>query len=291
MNTSTSILSAETIESPGFLDALLGQLQEYSLSRYDAASGGFCSRPESGPTVMGATDVVWFRYASNQEDIGAPNRDRLVEFLRAQQDSRTGMVVHTGEDGHAPGHAFWQTVRALRILRADLAHFPEYLRPRCTPDGINKWFDSFNWDTHDCERPGNHHEVLGMVPLAVSLGNKELVETIFQNLGKQQNAETGFWPRSGLNISRTFAYTALHLATGRIPNMPEMIIDAILDAQNETGFWCPKLPSFHTMDSAFVLIRLPGLIGDYREPDAVAALERLSLAMRSVYAAEQHVFF
>lgn len=283
-------LPPETIESPGFLDALRDQLQAWSLGRHEPDSGGFRSEPDVEPSVMGATDVVWLRYASNEADMGAPDRNALTRFIQRCQDPGTGRVAHRSWDGHGGGHAFWQTVRALRILGADLLHFPEHLRPMCTPEGLDEWFAGFNWDTHACERPGHHHEVLGLVPVAVSIENDELVEVLFRNLARQQSTETGTWPRSHTNISRTFAYTALHLATGRLPGMPEKIVDALLASQHADGFWDVRLPHFHTMDAAYVLIRLPPLIGGYRKEDAIAAMRRLSKSMRETYAEEQETF-
>jgi hypothetical protein len=235
---------------------------------------------------MGVTDIVWLRYASNQADCGAPDRAAVVAHIQGRQEAGSGLVCHAPRDGHSNGHAFWQTVRALRILGADILHFPKHLRPMCTPAGLQAWFDGFDWDGQQGERPGNHHELLGLIPIVVSLGDREMTDTVFRNLAAQQNTVTGTWPRSQTNISRSFAYTALHLSAGRIPGMPERIVDEFLRLQMDSGLWDKNLPHFATMDSVYVLARLPKRLG-YREADATTALRRTAKALREVYVWEQ----
>jgi hypothetical protein len=235
---------------------------------------------------MGTTDAVWLRYAVNDPDLGAPDRDAVIRYMQGAQAPSTGMVAHAWWDGHCTGHAFWQTVRALKILGTDLAHFPAHLSPMCSSAGLDAWFAGFDWNSSAGSRPGNHHEVLGLVPVVVSLRDNELTETFFRNLAKQQDPRMGTWPHGRTGISRTFAYTALHLSADRLPAMPEKIVDEFLRLQEDSGLWERDLPGFGTMDCAYVLVRLPKRIG-YREAAAAAALGRLSVAMRSVYAAQQ----
>jgi hypothetical protein len=303
----------DAVYSFAFLDSFCEQIQQWSLALFDPGSGGFRRNADIGPNVLSTTDIVWIRYAVNDADLGAPDREGIVRFIQGKQDPITGKIPHDpGPAGqrHSDGHAFWQAVRALRILGAEPLHFPAHLKPMLTKSGMDAWFADFNWDGAADERrtgipwattgrssrtsldggtnqrPGNHHEVLGLIPGVVSVGDEELTDNLFRNIAKQQNPETGTWPRAKTNVSRTFAYTALHMSAGRLPNMPEGILDEVLRLQNDNGLWDAPLPGFHTMDSAYLLVRLPQRVG-YREADALAALRRLSAAMRRVYAAEQ----
>ena len=52
------------------------------------------------------------------------------------------------------------------------------------------------------------------MPLLANLNDPVWTDTFYRKIAEQQNPETGGFPRSKLNISRTFAYTALHRATG-----------------------------------------------------------------------------
>lgn len=279
------MLSHDIIGSARFLDCLSEQLRYWSLSLFDPESGGFRCNEDAGANVMSTTDIVWLRYAANIPEPGAPDRDRIVRYLHSKQDAKTGRVVHD-YGGHSDGHALWQTVRALRILGAELPYFPTYQKAILILSGMDEWFMSLNWDGFTDEKRGNHHEVLGLIPAIVSLNNSELIENLFRNIEKQQNRETGTWPLAKTNISRTFAYTALHVAVGKIPKMPEAILDAILQMQKESGIWDNNLPGFSTMDSAYLLVRLPKRIG-YRQKDAIDSLQRLSAAMRDIYAKNQ----
>lgn len=284
-----SLLSQDAVYSPTFLDALRDQLHGWSLTLFDPESGGFCCNQAIGPNVLSTTDVVWIRYATSDPNPGAPDRAKIVHYLQGKQDPMTGKIPHDpgpGGQGHVDGHAFWQAVRALRILGAELSYFPAHLKPVRTPQGLDEWFASFNWDGTAGGRPGYHHEILGIVPLIASVADDQLTEVLFRNLAEQQDPQTGTWPRAKTNISRTFAYTALHMAAGRLPNFPEQIVDEILRLQNDSGLWDAGLSGFGSMDSAYLLVRLARRIA-YREDEAVAALRRLSSAMRRIYVAQQ----
>lgn len=292
MTISYPILSRDAVHSRAFLDLLREQLHAWSLALYDPASGGFRRNEQVGPNLLSTTDIVWLRYAINDPQLGAPDREAIVRFLQGKQDPRTGKFPYESSEmalGHCDAHAFWQAVRALRILGAEPLHFPAHLEPVLTPAGLDAWFARFDWDGYTNEHPrhASHHEVLGIIPAIASLNDPALTEALFRNIAKQQNPQSGTWPRAATSISRTFAYTALHMAAGRLPNMPEKILDATLSLQRESGIWEAELPGFTSMDSAYLLVRLPPRIGGYRQAEATAALRRLGEAMRRIYAQEQ----
>ena len=225
---------------------------------------------------MSTTDAVWMRYAVNDPDPAAGHRDAVVAYLQQCQDPVTGKVCHDpgpAGQGHSCGHALWQTVRALNLLGADLAHFPHHLRGAVTPDGLERWFDAVDWDGP----ASNHHEVLALSPLLASLDDPQWTEVYFRKIGAQQDPATGAWPRSRVNISRTFAYTALHRAAGRMPRNPERMLDTILSLQRPDGFWEAE-PRFLTMDCIYLLVRPARVLG-HRRAEADRALARVSAAL------------
>ena len=263
-----------------FLDYLRVRVHDWTESLRDPATGGFRQNDEVGANVMSSTDVAWLRYATNDQDIGGARRDAWVRYLQARQDPRTGMIRHDpgpGGQGHGPGHAFWHTVRALNILGAELPFFPRYLQAVTTPAGLAAWFDATDWESAGA----THHETLGLTPLLASLDDPEWAEVFYRKIAEQQSSETGAWPRSRTSISRTFAYTALHLATGRVPAWPKKIVDVMLRLQGPNGFW-GETPRFRDMDAAYVLARLPGVIR-FREDSARAALEGLASGLGDFY--------
>ena len=188
MKGSFPVLSRDTVYSPTFLGALRDQLRAWSLTLFDPASGGFRCNDEIGPNVLSTTDIVWIRYAVNDPDLGAPDRDSVVRFIQDKQDPATGKIPHDpgpAGQGHSDGHAFWQAVRALRILNAEPLYFPAHLGPMLTVAGMGAWFAGFNWDSAAGERRGNHHEVLGLIPGVVSVGDVELTDNLFRNIARQ----------------------------------------------------------------------------------------------------------
>jgi hypothetical protein len=222
---------------------------------------------------MSTTDVAMVRYATADPDLRGPDHTAWVSYLRDAQDPTTGVVAYNpprGGQTHSDGHAMWQTVRSLNILGGQLAHFPHYLRPVMTPEGLEQWFDQ------DDSPAANHHNVLGLVPILASRNDPEWAEVLYRKIAEQQNPKNGAWPRTKVNISRTFAYSALHRATGRMPPHAEQIVDTILSLQRENGCW-ENNPAFLTMDAAFILVRLPPLL-NYREQDARLAMKRVGRA-------------
>lgn len=265
-----------------FLDNLGQRIHTWSESLWEWMSGGmggFRMNREIGVNLLSSTDIAWIRYAIGENDVGGAVRQAWVDYLQSRQDERTGRYKYEPRIGVklSSGHAFWHTVRSLKILESDLKHFPAYLSDIMSVTGLEAYFDSIDWSSSS----SNHHEVLGLVPVLVSLNNPEWTEVFYEKLGRQQDEHTGVWPkRRPTNISRTFAYTSLHLAIGRLPKMPEKIIDVILSLQRDDGFWDTG-PGFLTMDAAYLLTRLPRRI-HHRQAEALAALGRLQTAMDSL---------
>lgn len=283
-------LSEEDARAPDLLDRFRRAIAPWSRALFDPATGGFRQSDAIGANPLASSDMVWIRYAvghaATPAALGAPDPPALVRFLRGAQDPATGAVRHDrgpGGQGHADGHALWQVVRALRLLGADLPHAPGWLLPLASERGLAAWFDARDWSAGGA---GNHHEVLALVPLLASVSNADrppLVDTLLRKIGEQQDPRTGAWPRDAPapNVSRTFAYTALHLAAGRLPDLAPRIVDAILEVQRPNGLWDPERPHFHTMDAAFLLVRLPPRLR-HREAHARTALRALARATRDV---------
>lgn len=278
-------LRREDLDAPDFLDRLRAAQRHWTVDLFDPASGGFRHNAEIGVNPLSSTDVIWMRYAANDPDLTAPDADAVRAYLQGLQEPDSGRVRHDpgpAGQGHSDAHAFWQTVRALNLIGAPLVHPPGFLAPLLTPDGLAQWFDSFDWNLGWHAGGGNHHEVLGLVPILASRDDPEWAEMYFRKIHEQQDPDTGTWPYGRTNISRTFAYTALHLAVGRIPPMAERVLDRMLDLQTPEGIWETMPPRFHTMDAIYVLTRLPARIG-YREQDAHAGLVKANAVMREIF--------
>ena len=268
---------------PDFLDDLRTEIHEWTESLWDPEVGGFRQNAEVGANLLSTTDVAWLRYATNDPDFSAGHAAEWISYLQNSQDPETGLISYrSAGQGHSDGHAFWHTVRALKVLGADILRFPEHLRGATTVDGLRAWFDAVDWDGP----ASNHHEVLGLVPLIVSLEDPALAEAFYERLAEQQNKTTGAWPRPKPNISRTFAYTVLHVAVGAVPPHADRMLDTILSLQDSAGFWGSE-PHFHTMDAAYLLVRIPNLIV-HRHGDAMRALERLAEALLDFWRQNRH---
>jgi hypothetical protein len=279
-------LQREIIYSPQFLDVFREALHTWTNDLFDPDTGGFRQNEAIGVNPLSSTDVIWMRYAAHDPDLATPDSDAIRTYLQGLQDPETGHVHHDpgpAGQGHGDGHAFWQTVRALNILGAPLAHPPRFLAPMLDADGLAQWFDQFDWRVR---QGGNHHEVLGLVPVLASLNDPQWTEVFLQKIAEQQDTDTGVWPIGRQTVSRTFAYTALHLALGRIPPMPDRLLDTFLDLQQDDGLWNPAPAGFHTMDAIYVLTRLPSRIG-YRESDSHAGLVRANQHMRDMFIKHQ----
>ena len=217
----------------------------------------------------------------NDPDVGGGHREAWGRTLQQYQDPETGIVRYKRDEGgaiHSDGHGLWHTVRALNILGGQLLHFPHQLRDVTTSQGLEAWFDAVEWDT---AHPGAHHDVLGIVPLLANLDDPAWADTFYRKIAEQQDADTGCFPRGKMNISRTFAYASLHLATGRMIPNAKKIVDNLLAHQDSSGFWERRV-QFHTMDAAYVLVRVPPLLG-YRERESRQALSRFAASLVSLY--------
>ena len=265
-----------------FLDDLRDEVHAWTESLWDPGAGGFRKNADTGANLLNSTGVAWLRYATNDPDLARTHGQEWIRYLQRGQNPDTGEVSYEGKgQGHGNGHAFWHTVRALNIVGGRLLHFPHHLRPLMTVEGLNAWFDATDWDGPD----SHHHEVLGLVPLLASLDDPAWACAFYGKIAEQQDETTATWPRTETSISRTFAYTAIHRATDRMPRDPEKIIDAMLSLQEATGFWKCE-PRFATMDAAYVLVRLPRVTG-HRVDESRQALDRLAEALLDFYGRER----
>lgn len=276
-------ISAADLRAPDLLDRFRAAARGWSRALFDVETGGFRQSEAIGANLLATSDVVWIRHALGERDLGAPDPEAVKAFLRGVQDSATGAVRHDpgpGGQGHGAGHAFWQGTRALCLLGSDWPRAPKALASLRAPPALVRWFRARDW------RPGgtgHHHEVLGLVPLVASARDAALSETLLREIAAQQDPETGTWPRGapGLDVSRTFAYTAIQLAAGRLPDHAARIVDAVLDARRGNDLWDLERPHFHTMDAAYLLVRLPPRTG-HREAESRAALAALGEATRAL---------
>jgi hypothetical protein len=165
------------------------------------------------------------------------------------------------------------------MLGAQVVKFPIHQREAMTVDGLCEWFEGWK------KRGDTHHEVLALVPTLVSHPDAAWVEAFFDELVEQQVPELGTWSKGAgrVNISRTFAYSLIHMGMDRLPPQAEKIVDAMLDLQGGDGFWHGG-PNFSTMDAVYLLSRLVKAIG-WREGDAEAALHRVVDALVPYYEA------
>ncbi len=272
------------------LDRIGAELHDWCESLYveEQPGGGYRMGTVGQVNLLSTTDIAWLRYATcDLEDLAPARREKWVRWIQAQQDRTDGHFAYTETVGegnmHSRGHAFWQASRALGILGAEIEVFPEYLRSAMTRPGLKAWFAQW-----EAQPNRTHHDVLGLIPILANTADAEWVELFYHDLARQQDPETGTWPRDAtMNISRTFAYSAVFRATARIPPQADKIIDAILGLQSEDGFWRERNHSFFsTMDAIYLLIRLPALIG-HKEREARAALERIKSPMLALYQAKK----
>lgn len=271
------------------LNEVRAELHDWSESLYaeDGDAGGYRMGASGRVNLLSTTDIAWLRYAvCDLDGIGPARREKWLTWIRNQQDRMDGHFAYTDAVGdgnmHSNGHAFWHASRALGILGGEIAVFPEYLREATTRPGLEAWLR--RWEA---QPNPTHHDILGLIPFLANTEDAGWVECFYRDLARQQDPDTGTWPRGGAtNISRTFAYSAVFRATNRIPPQPEKIIDAMLRLQAEDGFWRERNHSFFsTMDAIYLLVRLPALIR-FKETEARAALERIKVPMLALYYAK-----
>lgn len=268
------------------LDGIRTELHDWSerLLVEDAETVGYRMGPTGQVNLLSTTDIAWLRYAiCDLDDLAPERRRKWARWIRKEQGRDDGRYEYTAAVGdgnmHSHGHAFWHANRALGILGAEIEVFPEYLRNAMTPAGLEDWFRA--WEAQPIR---THHDVLGLIPILANTDDAGWVDIFFRALTAQQDPPTGTWPRgTETNISRTFAYSAIFRATGRMPPQPDKIIDVMLQLQSADGFWRERNHSyFSTMDAIYLLSRLPALIG-HREGEAQAALERIKAPMLDLY--------
>ncbi|MBO4377341.1 MAG: terpene cyclase/mutase family protein [Clostridia bacterium] len=273
------------------MNALRSQALEHldTLWRPQFAGGGFAENRMDYASIMGTTDAAWIYYMLQAEDkIEKYGADASRWLLRQQKED--GHFYHDipaeGKPGyrHSCGHAFWMTVRALNIYGYDLQTFPAYLEECLTPDGLNAWFGLSDWHSPS----SNHHNVLGLVPLLVSLQNPEWADVFYANLAAQQDEINATWcdnREHKTNVSRTFAYCAMYMAADRTPPFADKLLDTIIKIQQDEGIWETKVevPEYHTMDACFIIWRLGNRIHYPAEP-RMEALARVADAMNAYFA-------
>ena len=263
-------LAPEQVTSPRFLDAFREAVADWGLALYDPATGGFAKAKGGKPDLLTTADVIWTRYACGAEDVGAPDRDKIGAYLDAQVPNLTG-------------HRLWMAVRAMRILGVEPSRMPARYR------GIigAAAFEAHIRD-HIVRRHAHHHEVLGLLPLVVSSGDPKFVEALLGAIADGQDPK-GHWPAGGaLDWSRTFAYTAIHLAVGRLPPRPEKVLD-IMEREMARGDALSVSPvgGYHDMDALFVLVRLPAAMKHPRAAEIRAKIRAGLPALRRAFAAAQ----
>jgi len=240
-------LSAEQAASPRLPDAFRQAVADWASKLHDPATGGFAAKPGGGADLLATADVVWTRYACNADDLGAPDRDRTIAYLDAQVPRLSG-------------HRLWMAVRAIRILGGQPSRMPARY------DGITgpAAFEAHVRD-HIVKRHAHHHEILGLLPLVVSSGDPNFTSVLLKAIADAQDP-AGHWPAGGrMDWSRTFAYSAIHLAAGERPPRAEKII-ALMERELTKGDRIVVSPAggYHDMDALFVLVRLPAAINHPR---------------------------
>ena len=226
------------------------------------------------PSLRSSLFMTYILYSIDAVDAIRCDKARWIAWIQAQQNAQDGSFIFAGNPSRR-GIAFWNAVRGLNVLGSQIVIFPEYQREVMTVDGLHAWFDGW-------KKSGNsHHEVLALAPTLVSHSDTDWVEAFFAELAEQQHPESGTWPQEVTNISRTFAYSLIHMGMNRVPPQADKIVDAMLVLQDADGFWHGK-PGFSTMDAVYLLSHLVKKIG-WREKDAKDALHRVLDALSSYY--------
>ncbi|MBV7334581.1 hypothetical protein KFU94_41355 [Chloroflexi bacterium TSY] len=232
------------------LDAIRGDLIKWAESLWLVDIGAFRNGDVPTPDLPSSLFMTYILYSMEALDAVAVDQDRWVAWIQSQQNERDGSYVFPARYGmNRPRHgiALWNAVRSLGMLGSGITRFPAYQRDAMTTDGLRSWFAAWK------ESGLTHHEVLALAPTLASHPDPDWVDVYFDELVKQQHPTLGTWPRESetANISRTFAYSLVHLGMDRVPPQPEKIVDAMLNLQDEDGFWHGK-PDFATMDAVSV---------------------------------------
>lgn len=264
------------------LDPIRTDLIDWAESRWIDDIGAFRNGDAPEPNLPATLFTSYILYSIDALDENSCDQSKWVSWIHSQQnkkDGSYGFPPPTGSSRPRRGIAFWNAVRSLGILGSELSRFPEYQRDAMTVEGLRDWFETWK------ALRDPHHEVLALVPTLASHPDKAWVEAFFDELIDQQHSALGTWPKGHdpINISRTFAYSLIHIGMGRLPQQPEKIVDAMLDLQGIDGFWHGR-PAFATMDAVYLLSVFPREIG-WREPDVDTALNRVADALIPYYQA------
>lgn len=232
--------------------------------------GAFRNGDGTTPHLPSSLFVAYILYSIDGLADCRADRSRWIDWIRLQQrdDGSFAFPPPIGSNLPRKGIALWNAKRVLGILGGDLARFPEYQREALTIDGLRDWFRG--WESLG----DSHHEVLALVPILAGHPDDGWRDAFFDELAAQQHPNLGYWPRGDKppNISRTFAYSLVHIGIGKPLSQADRIVDAMLDLQGDDGLWHGGR-GFSTMDAVYLLSRLPEAV-DHRQDDAAAALER-----------------
>ena len=255
------------------LDLLRSDLIAWAQSLWLEEIGAFRNGDAPTPSLRSSLFMAYILYSMDALDAVQCDRSRWIAWIQAQQSEHNGSFAfppeHRSEQPRR-GIALWNAVRALNILDGQIVRYPSYQQKATTVPGLRKWFGAW-------KAAGDaHHEVLALAPTLACHPDPDWVQAFFDELADQQHPTRGRWPREGdrVNISRTFAYSLIHIGMGRIPPQPERIIDTMLDLQEDNGFW-HRPTGYSTMDAIYLLSRLPRAVY-WREADADTALHRVT---------------
>ena len=265
------------------LDPIRDDLIAWAESLYLDDAGAFRNGDAPAPSLSSSLFIAYILFSMDAVDEAACDRAKWIAWIQSQQNAQDGSFAFPPRTKPRRGIAFWNAVRVLNILGAQVARFPEEQRGAMTVGGLRQWFKTWkaSGDTH--------HEVLAHVPMLVGHPDAAWAEAFYEELTAQQHLLLGTWPNEGpANISRTFAYSLIHMGMDRLPPQADRIVDAMLPLQGADGFWHGG-PGFSTMDAVYLLSRLPKATG-WREADANAALHRIADALVPHYSAhaERH---
>jgi len=265
------------------LDSIRDDLIPWAESLWLEDTGAFRNGSSTVPSLPSTLFITYILYSIDALEAVTCDRTKWIAWIQSRQSEQDGSFAlppPIGSSRPRRGIAFWNAVRALNMLGGSVERFPAYQRGTMTVAGLREWFETWKaWGD-------SHHEVLAIVPILVSHPDAAWVEAFFDELAEQQHPVLGTWPRGSdlVNISRTFAYSLIHMGMDRLPPQAEMIVDAVLDLQGEDGFWYGR-PAYATMDAVYLLSLLAKKI-PWRKADADSALHRVVDALIPYY--EEH---
>lgn len=253
------------------LEPIRDHLIEWARTLWLDNVGAFRNGDGTEPHLPGSLFISYILYSCDGLDAVGVDHERWIDWIRAQQSKEDGSFSFPPPIGSSiprNGIALWNAKRTLGLLGSDLKYFPEYQREAMSADGLRDWFRG--WESLG----DSHHEVLALAPTLASHPDDAWRGAYFAELASQQHPALGYWPCGDKppNISRTFAYSLVHLGMGRLPPQPERIIDAMIDLQDDTGLWHGG-KGFSTMDAVYLLLRLSEATG-WRREDARGSLDR-----------------